>query len=578
MDCEAQIYSDEYADLILDFGVDKEVLLENDPTLCIYEIDEDIHIVHKRREEGEVFSRSEFRYLFLPNAYGIMENAVGDTERAGTGSYLTVMEQAGIAPAWRPPLSLTGLGTCVAIIDTGIDYNNPAFIRDDGTSRILAIWDQTDETGTPPEGFWYGSFYTRENINEALASRNPLNIVPVRDITGRHGTAVASIAAGRIKSENGGDSYRGAAYEADIIVVKLKQIKDYLRQYYSIPSDVPCYGENDILTALKFVSSFLVPLQRPVSVCLGIGSSFGPHEGKSILSRYIQKLSYKRNLCISVTGGNEGNEEHHFRDAFREGEGESRTVEIRVGEGVDGFFMQFWGTLPNRFTLSVRSPGGERVSGINSSLERTTEFSFIYDDTRLTVDVLPVEPLSGQELVVFRFVAPTPGIWQINVVPNLVYYPAFYDFWLPITAFMSGEVTFTEPNPYITLTAPSMAQDCICVAPYVGDTGGLYPAAGRGYTRIGTVKPDIAAPGVNIPTPVGVRSGGSMAAAIVCGAAALYQEWAVVQERDPLINGVGLRKRLIRGAERLLGGIYPNRENGYGFLDLEGVFRNLAER
>ena len=38
----------------------------------------------------------------------------------------------------------------------------------DGSSRILRIWDQTIQDGTPPEGILYGAEYRKEEIDEAL--------------------------------------------------------------------------------------------------------------------------------------------------------------------------------------------------------------------------------------------------------------------------------------------------------------------------------------------------------------------------------------------------------------------------
>jgi len=88
---------------------------------------------------------------------------------------------------------LTGSGTAVAIIDSGIDYTHPDFRNNDGSSRILYIWDQT-VSGVPPEGFTSGIEYTSKQINELIANieagfRPPPNM----DEAG-HGTAVAGIA------------------------------------------------------------------------------------------------------------------------------------------------------------------------------------------------------------------------------------------------------------------------------------------------------------------------------------------------------------------------------------------------
>jgi subtilisin family serine protease len=75
---------------------------------------------------------------------------------------------------------LTGRGTIVAIIDSGIDYAHPDFRNEDGSSRILYIWDQTAE-GKPPEGFKNGTEYTKEQLDEALKESNPYEIIPQID-------------------------------------------------------------------------------------------------------------------------------------------------------------------------------------------------------------------------------------------------------------------------------------------------------------------------------------------------------------------------------------------------------------
>ena len=75
----------------------------------------------------------------------------------------------------------------IGFLDTGIDYRHPVFRNIDGSTRIVGIWDQTDQTGNPPEGLDYGSSYTKEQIDEALRESDPFTVVPQRDENG-HGT------------------------------------------------------------------------------------------------------------------------------------------------------------------------------------------------------------------------------------------------------------------------------------------------------------------------------------------------------------------------------------------------------
>ena len=100
----------------------------------------------------------------------------------------------------NPYLALYGQGILVGVIDTGIDYRHPAFLDKNGDTRIVSIWDQSIQNGTPPAGFQYGTEYGREIINRALQAENPLDVVPTTDTNG-HGTAIASIIAGSLNED-----------------------------------------------------------------------------------------------------------------------------------------------------------------------------------------------------------------------------------------------------------------------------------------------------------------------------------------------------------------------------------------
>ena len=97
--------------------------------------------------------------------------------------------------------NLRGKGVLIAIIDSGIDYAHLDFRNEDGTSRILYIWDQAkSQTGVPPLGFRYGIEYNQHDLNDALKEIQPYNVIPMLDPLG-HGTAVAGVAAGELKSQ-----------------------------------------------------------------------------------------------------------------------------------------------------------------------------------------------------------------------------------------------------------------------------------------------------------------------------------------------------------------------------------------
>ena len=99
---------------------------------------------------------------------------------------------------------LQGRGNVIAIIDSGIDYLNQDFINEDGSSKILYLWDQESNYKSPPEGMLFGSEFTRDEINEAISNNNgDLS----RDEIGT-GTMAAGIAVSQGKNNI---NYRGIA-------------------------------------------------------------------------------------------------------------------------------------------------------------------------------------------------------------------------------------------------------------------------------------------------------------------------------------------------------------------------------
>lgn len=437
----------------------------------------------------------------------------------------------------------------------------------------MAIWDQTIQSGSPPEGFLYGTEYTREDINRALQSENPFEIVPSRDENG-HGSAMAGVAAG--SRLGNGLNYFGAAPEADIVVVKLKDSKPYLRDFFMVPPGVPAYQENDIMLAVQYADGFARMFYRPVVICLGIGTNYGDHAGNSALSRYLEIVAVKRSRAVVVCGGNEGNAAHHFQGRVEIGRGSgAKNVEVRVGENSQGFMLELWGNVPDVFTVSVRSPGGETIPPIRLGIRESITYGFVYERTQITLIGTLVETASGEELVLMRVVAPTPGIWTFQVQSTGEVYNGTFHLWLPITQFMNTSVTFLEPTPYITLTEPSMAADVISVSTYDASNNSFYINSGRGFSRIGVIKPDFAAPGVNVSTIRGTETGSSFAAAITAGAVAQFMQWAVVDKNNAFVESKEIKNYFIRGASRSHDMIYPNREWGYGRLNMVGVFDAL---
>lgn len=562
MTCREKILSNEYADLITDYVTADELLGISPMELCIHDIDAGYAVANVNRSVIPPMSAGTYGYSVIPALYGLMQ----------TGGNLFNPENLAVSGNLRvqnPPLSLQGNGVVIGFIDTGIRYRLDVFRREDGSSRIMAIWDQTIQDGEPPEGFLYGTEYTRADIDRALLSDAPEQIVPSTDTDG-HGTQMASAAAGSIIDS--GLTFRGAAPQADIAVVKLKGAKQYLRDFYLIADDAAAYQENDIMEAVRYLERMAIALQRPVVIVLGIGTNMGSHNGTSPLASYLNTVASRRSRAIVVCGGNEGDKEHHYEGVMPD------VAEVRVAQETRGFCLELWGSLPDTCAVRVRSPGGETSPEIDFRNKGDSEIDFVFENTRIIVSNVIVERDSGEQLIFFRFMDPTPGVWNLRIYPSQDEQSGegVFHLWLPVTAFLDTDVVFLAPDPDVTLTEPSNAAQVITVSAYNGIAGSWFAQSGRGYTKSGIIKPDLAAPGVQVPTALGTVTGSSMAAALAAGCVAQFMEWAVVDGNVPTVSGRGIKSYLILGADRPDGIVYPDNRWGFGRLDINGTFEVLA--
>lgn len=564
------IVSENYVDYITDYTLEGDRLGNQSLDYCSIQVNEQYRINYVNRSQLPDISVSDYYYYGIPKVYGLLQEQF-------TPLNLT---EAAIYQVQQPPLSLTGQQVLIGFVDTGIRYTDPLFRDEFGNTRIEAIWDQSLELpGRAPDGFFYGSEFTREDIDAALAAGEAAREwVPSWDDNG-HGTRMASIAAGSNLGEN---SFIGAAPETDILVVKLKGAKQYLREYYLLNEGAEAYQENDIMLACKYLLQYARVFERPLVIVLGIGTNLGDHAGNSPLGRYLSELNRRRNVAVVVAAGNEGNASHHFlgnlNRAVEDMQSEQdvfENVEIRVGEGEKGFVCELWGSSPDVFEIGIISPGGERIPRISFNYEEGLSFGFVYERTRIEIDIVLVEEFSSQELIFMRFMDPTPGVWTIRVYNRGIVNNGIFHVWLPLRQFLSGETYFLSPNPYTTITEPAMAQDVFTVGAHNAQTGAFAFFSGRGNNRMGYPKPALTAPGIDAYTPLGNSSGTSVAAAYAAGAVADFMQWAVVEGNVPLISGLGIRGYFVQGAERDLELRYPNREWGYGRLNLQGVFDEL---
>lgn len=574
MSCTNSVASEDFADFIAPYFTTPEEFIRSQGTDCIDFVNSTLAVVYVPLSTVTPFTYTSYTYSAVPKLYSLLD--------------VTSMDAAGITPAGElPVLNNQGAGVIVGFVDTGINYTDSLFRNVDGSTRIIGIWDQTNnsdnsnnienETVKPFSAFsaLYGTQYTAEEINLALNSDNPASIVPTRDENG-HGTFLASIAAGN-RDERAG--FSGAAPQASIAMVKLKPAKQYLRDFYLIQDGAEAYQENDIMMGVSYLYFLARKYSMPLVVCIPLGTNIGSHMGMSRLGQYLNQVSLSNGSAVITAAGNETGARHHFR-AVMDASTDEVTAELRVGEREAGFSMELWAENMGVYTVGFISPTGEVAREISVPLRGENTVSFLLEQTQITVYTQIADVSAGSQFIFMRFENPMSGIWRILIRNSLDIRETFH-LWLPVRGFITDETYFLRPDPDTIITDPGNARYPITVTAYDHTKNSIYIHASRGYSLSGRIKPDLAAPGVNIlgASVSGRRltrmSGTSVSAAHLAGAAAILLNWGVLNANYPYLNTPVLKSIFVRGAQRNPALTYPNREFGYGTLDLYEAFLHL---
>ncbi len=483
------------------------------------------------------------------------------------------LEVSGIIQVQQQPyLNLNGRGVIVGIVDTGIDYTQKVFQYEDGTSKIRYIYDQTIP-GNPPKGFDFGTEYTNKQINEALASDTPYEIVPHRDMDG-HGTFLASIAAGRQDVD-----FIGAAPDSEIIMVKLKKAYPFYLERYLVPKEQKnAFESTSVMLGVEYILEKAKELDRPAVICIGLGSNYDTHDGYSHLEEYLYIISNIPGVCICISAGNESQSRHHYFDQLLSN-AIPKDMDIKVGEKSDIFIM-ITNKISDRISVSVRSPTGEVTGRVPAKAGFSFTTRLVLERSEVTVEYyFPIEG-SGNQATIVKLKDAIPGVWVITVFGDIII-DGGIDAWLPITGFISPNVEFLTPSPYNTITSPANGLGLICCGAYNSIRDSLYPQSSWGPTFLRTETPDFVAPGYQIggfyPSGYGSMSGTSAAAAITAGACALLLQWGIVESNDLGFCTPLIRAYLIRGCNRTDLIKYPNPQWGYGTLNLMQTFFYMRE-
>lgn len=476
--------------------------------------------------------------------------------------------------------TLNGEGVIVAIVGTGIDYLNPRFLNEKGETRIVSIWDQGLDQGPKPATFFFGTEFTRENINNAIkvkgVGKDPYEIVNHKDEVG-HGTSMAGLIGGR--NLGGRDIFTSVAPNCEFAIVKLKRAKrSNLELAGAGDYEGNAYDSNDITSSMRYLSELQQRLKRPMVVYLTIGTNSGGHDGGTVAERYLDFFTNRRDFSMVLSTGGEGNTATHTSGNLLE-VGGSNIVEIAVAPEQENLFMSIYTVRRDRVSIGVENPQGKVLERIDIPFINGAETYAELGQTGIKLQYfLEVDGIGDQRIDVL-FTNISEGIWKIRLIGENVV-DGEYNCWLPQRELLRGDTRFVNPNSAITLMTPATANNAIVGSSYSQIEGTTLSESGNGFTRDGRIKPNITVPSKNILTMALnnniVASGPAISGAVLAGAVALLYQWGIVRNNDINLFPQKIISYLVQGVERKEGVTYPNEREGFGVFNFQKFFISLG--
>ncbi|GAB6170137.1 hypothetical protein JCM1393_25970 [Clostridium carnis] len=492
-------------------------------------------------------------------------------------SVYVLEDVSSIATAYIPQvqesdyLNLNGTGVTVAIMDTGIDYLNEAFLNEKGETRIKYIWDLTIKDNA--KEYRNGALYTKDDINNAIEAykggKNPYEIVQSKDNNG-HGTSMAGII--------GGTGIESVAPKCEYIIIKLKQ-NNMIKKFFNTEENI--YNGSDLIRSIEFLLDEKINDGNPLVIFIPLGSTEGSHTGNTIIELYIDRISIKRGLVFVTGTGNQAKIGGHVKGNIEKAEKE-KNLELIVGNNQGNLYFDIWAKKPNRISIGVISPAGETTDTISMYNRMGSVIRFLIEETTLEIFYYWPDEFSGDEVIRVVLKNVKFGLWRFRLVGEYIL-DGEYNAWLPPYNILKNDTVFLSTNPYLTMTLPSMSSYIITNSWYNQANNTISIYSGRG-AEVGSateyLRPLLTIGGTDIRT-IGLDkqfvsvSGNSPASAIMAGCAALLFQWGIINGNDPTINAQKMKTYFMRGVRKRLGDTYPNPEWGYGKLDMLSLFQDM---
>jgi subtilisin family serine protease len=444
--------------------------------------------------------------------------------------------------------ALDGSGVIVGVVDFGCDFGHRNFRNEDGTTRILYLWDQNQQRNSmSPAGFDYGREFTSEHINAALQTPSPYEYLGYQPGVSSHGTHVMDIAAG-----NGqGTSAPGVAPRSDLIFVEVAG-GDF--------ADEESFGNSRrLLEAVDYIFEKARQMGKAAVVNMSLGTHGGPHDGSTPVERGLDHLLETAGRAVVISAGNSWERQSHASGRVRQGQPRTLRWE-KFSSDQTGNEAEVWYSGASRLEVTLIMPGGARLGPV--ALGAT---SYITHQGQRVGRVIhrQRDPLNGDNQIDILLGTSLPsGVWGIELAA--IGSDANFHAWIerdddrrdpfnPGVRFLNQSKFVAEDNDSsCTIGSISCGKNTIVVGSYDATVLGrdLSGFSSEGPTRDGKQKPEVSAPGHGILAASSSSGNGrvkmwgtSMAAPHVTGMIALLMQAAgrplpINETRNAVINSV----------------------------------------
>ena len=457
---------------------------------------------------------------------------------------------------------LQGEGSIVAIIDSGIDYLNQDFINEDGSSKILYLWDQESDYGSPPDNMLFGSEYNKEQLNEAIANNNA-------DLS-RDEIGTGTMAAGIVVSEGKNNpAYRGIAPKAELIVIKL-------RSYISLFKEGRInYKNTDFLVAISYIIQKFKEINRPIILNFTLGTTSGRDISQTLLNTFNEL--YQSGFILVSGAGNQGNTDIHYSGNVSSGN--SVDINFQVGDDknlniiIDGYKV-------DKFEIALISPFGE----ISPTISYAPNFSLYagkFNLENVTYSISYSYPWisTGSMQVSINLKNVYSGIWTLRITGQNVINGEF-NAYLPNKNLISDNTRFIDSDSNSTITRYGLLREVITIGTYNTKSNIIWIGSSKGPAE--TL--DMVAPGVDIisnylDNTFNTATGTGVSSSVVCGVIALLIEFIINQTEFYRLSiySEPIKTYLMLGATQKPIYTYPNTSYGYGILNYQNTLQRISE-